>query len=315
MARQRKPTNLHLTLQRFAAPIVEDPQQHRSSWRDLMPSAREVRLDLGCGKGSFLKESALLEPDVLFVGMDYSPTCIARCAEKAVQSDLPNVRLIMADADQVTDLFAPGELDRIYLNFNAPFPKKKHAHLRLSHVERLMEYRTLLSSTGLLELRTDNVLYWRFSLEQLRIANYRALRQTTDLAAQPTWDQDREPVLTSEYFARTTQRGAHVYALLAQPGPAPDRWEQTAPLGLCEYLPQDLDQLDHIPYGMEDTVQNIRNRQKNQRLRQQAQSRADRLSQPDRPDRCSQSAKPAQPAQPITSERTTPPAQKERPHE
>ena len=134
MARQRKPTNLHLTLQRFAAPIVEDPQLHCGSWRDLMPGAREVRLDLGCGKGSFLKESALLEPDVLFVGMDYSPTCIARCAEKAVQSDLPNVRLIMADADQVTDLFAPGELDRIYLNFNAPFPKKKHARLRLSHV-------------------------------------------------------------------------------------------------------------------------------------------------------------------------------------
>ena len=244
--------------------------------------------------------------------MDYSPTCIARCAEKAVQSDLPNVRLIMADADQVTDLFAPGELDRIYLNFNAPFPKKKHARLRLSHVDRLMEYRTLLSSTGLLELRTDNVLYWRFSLEQLRIANYRTLRQTTDLAALTTWDRDRAPVLTSEYFARTTQRGAHVYALLAQPGPAPDHWEQTAPLGLCEYLPQDLDQLDHIPYGMESTVQNMRNRQANQRRRQQTQSRAGRPSQPGLPGQRSQSAKPAQPNSP---ESTTSPAQKESPHE
>lgn len=271
MARQRKPTNLHLTLQRFAAPIVEDPQQHRGSWRALMPQAREIRLDLGCGKGSFLQESALREPDVLFVGVDYSSTCIARCAEKVVTAALPNVRLIIADADQVTDLFAPGELDRIYLNFNAPFPKKKHARLRLSHVERLMGYRTLLRSTGLLELRTDNILYWRFSLEQLSIAGYRVLRQTQDLAAEPTWDDDQTPVLTSEYFDRTTQRGAHVYALLAQPGPAPDHWEQTAPLGLCEYLPDNLDELDHIPYGMESTVENIRNRQANQQRRRAAE--------------------------------------------
>lgn len=271
MARQRKPTNLHLTLARFAAPIVDHPEQHRGSWRALMPQGREIRLDLGCGKGSFLQESALREPDVLFVGVDYSPTCIARCAEKVVTAALPNARLVIADADQLDSLFAPGELDRIYLNFNAPFPKKKHAHLRLSHVERLMEYRTLLRSTGLLELRTDNILYWRFSLEQLRIANYRILRQTADLATLPTWDQDRAPVLTSEYFDRTTQRGAHVYALLAQPGPAPDHWEQTAPLGLCEYLPDNLDELDHIPYGMESTVENIRNRQANQQRRRAAE--------------------------------------------
>ncbi|MDO4502460.1 MAG: methyltransferase domain-containing protein [Coriobacteriia bacterium] len=274
MARQRKPTNLHLTLERFAAPIVNDPQAHRGTWRqDFMPQAREVRLDLGCGKGSFLEESAQREPDVLFVGIDYSDTCIARCAEKAVTCDLPNVRLVIADADQVAEFFAPLELDRVYLNFNSPFPKKKQAHLRLSHVERLMGYRDLVGQNGLVELRTDNILYWRWSLEQLRIAGYQVLRQTEDLAAEPDWDTDLPPVLTSEYFNRTTERGAHVYALLSHPGPAPATWEQTAPLGLCEYLPEDLDDLDHIPYGMESTVENMRNRLAREQRRAAHQAR------------------------------------------
>lgn len=261
MARPRKPHNLHLTLQRFAAPIVSNPEDHRGTWRqDFMPHAREVRLDLGCGKGSFLQESALREPDVLFIGIDYSDTCIARCAEKAVTNNLPNVRLVIADAGQVGAFFAPQELDRIYLNFNSPFPKKKQAGLRLSHVERLMGYRPLVGEEGLVELRTDNVLYWLFSLEQLRIAGYRILRQTNNLAGETDWHLGGPAVLTSEYFCRTTERGATAYALLANPAAAPEHWEQTAPLGLVEYLPEDLDSLEHVPYGMEDTVLNMRNR-------------------------------------------------------
>lgn len=264
MARQRKPTNLDKTLERYAAPIVKDPEQHQGSWRqDFMPHAREVRLDLGCGKGTFLEESAPLEPDVLFVGIDYSDTCIARCAEKAVEQHLPNVVLVIADASDIDKFFAPQELDRIYLNFNSPFPKKKQAWMRLSHIDRLAVYRTLVGETGLIEFRTDNVLYWQFSLEQFAIAQYRILRRTDDLAGEADWEQGRPPVLKSEYFNRTTEKGAHVFALFAEPGAAPDHMEQTARLSLSEYLPDDLDSLDYIPYGMESTVENIKARKAN----------------------------------------------------
>ena len=261
MARQRKPTNLHLTLQRFAAPIVEDPQLHCGSWRDLMPGAREVRLDLGCGKGSFIAEAAAAEPDVLFVGVDLSETCVARSAQKVCEAGLKNVRLIIDDASSIDRFFGEGELDRIYLNFNSPFPKKKYAAKRLTYLDHLLRYRLLLKEDGMLDLRTDNVLYWEFSLGQLEIANYNIVQRTDDLHADAA---AFNTVLSSEYDTRTVARGAHVRCLHAGPGPALEHYQQTTKLGLTEYLPEDLSTFDEVPYGMEDTFTNMRNRKANE---------------------------------------------------
>lgn len=280
MARARKPTNLDKTLERFSAAIVANPQEYRGRWAEsFAPEAREVRLDLGCGKGSFIEAAALAEPDVLFVGLDVSETCIARSAEKAVVNAIPNIVLITADASDILQFFAPGELARIYLNFNSPFPKKKHAAKRLTFIEHLMAYRTLVGEEGIVDMRTDNLPYWLFSLGQLEIAGYRILWQTEDLHAEAKNNQSRIPntaalILESEYDLRTVSKGATVYSLQAQPGPQPASWEQTKPLGLVEYLPSDLDSIERIPYGMEDTIFNMRNRAANaaaRRARRNAQ--------------------------------------------
>lgn len=263
--RQRKPTNLDQTLQRFHAPIVDNPCEHRGQWaQHFLPTAREVRLDLGCGKGSFIAEAAQAEPDVLFVGVDMSDTCIARSAQKVVEAQLPNVRLIIADAASIEDFFAPLELARIYLNFNSPFPKKKYAAKRLTHLDYLCRYRRLLGEDGLIDLRTDNVCYWGFTLAELEIAGYRILRTTDDLHRDAT---AFTTALNSEYDERTVSRGAHVRCLQAQPGPAPETMVQTDRLSLTDYLPENVEDFDDIPYGMEDTIINMRNRRANARAR------------------------------------------------
>ena len=117
--RQRKPTNLHVTLERYHEPIVDSPATVKGSWmRTLMPDARGLYLDLGCGKGIFLAEIAQKHPNVLFVGIDHSDVCVARTAQKVVEQELRNVRLICADAADLENIFGEGELDLIYLNFN-----------------------------------------------------------------------------------------------------------------------------------------------------------------------------------------------------
>ncbi len=265
--RQRKPTNLHLTLERYHAPIVDEPAVLSGRWvQTFMPHAPALYLDLGCGKGSFLAETAHKHPDVLFVGVDNSPVCVARAAQKVVEKGLENVRLIIADADNLEDYFASGELDLIYLNFNSPFPKKKHAEKRLTHLNHLVRYRRLLNRGGRIDLRTDNVLYWRFSLVELDIAGYEILTHSDDLHRDA---RQFDAVLASEYDALTTTRGARVRYLQAQPGPARESYQQTTKLGLADYLPEDIENFDEIPYGMEDTVTNMRNRKINAQARQQ----------------------------------------------
>ena len=254
MARARRPHNLEAKLEANSAAIIAEPQRLRGNWRSLMPHAREIRLDLGCGKGSFLAEAAQKEPDVLFVGIDISPICVANAALALVSKNITNAFVCEADAHKLREFFAIKELQYVYLNFSAPFPKAKNAKKRLTHLDFLMTYRQLVGETGTVEMRTDNVLFWEFSLRQFEIAGYSILQQTSNLHRDAACF---DTVLTSEYNTRATRDGVPVYALRAQPGPEPEHVEQCAPLGLLAYLPEDVEHFDQIPYGMEDAIANI----------------------------------------------------------
>lgn len=273
MARQRKPTNLWKTLERYQDAIVAEPEACKGKWAEtFLLGAREVRLDLGCGKGAFLAKAAAANPDVLFVGIDVSDTCVAHAAEKAVEQGLPNVQTVIADADRIAEFFAPGELSCIYLNFNSPFPKAKHAWRRLAYADRLMTYRELVGPEGTVDLRTDNSVYWAYALTQFRIAGYEILGQTEDLHNHPFPGYELH---RSEYDEKLVAKGAQVYALRARPGKAPSEApsQEGIAQSLVDYLPEDLESLDHIPYGMEDTVENFLNRKRNaeKKARRQAQ--------------------------------------------
>ena len=140
-ARLPKHFVLEERLERYRDAIEPDPYHWRGHWTSACAPAgatpfREVRLDLGCGKGSFTVEAARREPDVLFVGMDSEPVCIAYAAQRAVESGLPNVVFVPGTGMRIREMFSEGELGRIYLNFPTPFPRKRESHLRLVNLER-----------------------------------------------------------------------------------------------------------------------------------------------------------------------------------
>ncbi len=218
---------------------------------------REVRVDLGCGKGMFTAEAARREPDVLFVGIDFEPICIAYAAQKACEASLANEVLLSATGDRVAGLFGPGEVARLYLNFSTPFPRKKEAWQRLTHVDRLLEYRRMLGTTGEVLIKTDSQPFRDFTLTQLDLAGYEVLWTSDDARA------DRPDDPASEYEERLGAQGAKVLAIRARPvGETPADVRQTAPLSLVAYLPQNLEGLDYVPYGMNASVTNLRNREK-----------------------------------------------------
>lgn len=225
------------------------------------PTARELHLDLGCGKGQFAVAQAQRHPDVLFVGLDYDRTCIALAAQKACELELSNCVFALADGEDVSAYFGPGELARIYLNFSTPHPRKKHAAERLTHVDQLIAYRELLADGACIEMKTDSPPFYEFSLVQFDLAGYDVVRKTTDLHA---LDED-SPV--TEYEERLCALGAKVHACRAVKADRPFTNEQTAELSLFEYLPDNLDELEYVPYGMEGYVFNMRNRRAKEQAR------------------------------------------------
>ena len=266
----RLPKNFVLEerLERYADSIEASPERWAGQWAEAChpldadhdrTSFDEVRLDMGCGKGAFTVEAAAAEKSVLFVGIDFEPICIAYAAQKAEESGLDNVIFSPGVADKVTTYFAEGELSRIYLNFPTPFPRKKEAAQRLTHLDNLLRYRKILAPVATVLLKTDSYPLWGFSRTQFELAGYDIVWESDDARA----ERPNDPV--SWYEERLSAQGATVYAIEATPAREPKRAadgtvEQTASLSLIDYLPEDLSTMTYVPHGMQGTVTNLRNR-------------------------------------------------------
>jgi len=177
----RKKKNLGPRMEAASGVWVRDPAALRGNWRSLMPSARELRLEIGCGKGKFTVETAKAEPDVLMIALEKVPDAMVMAMEYAVREDVKNVFFIDADAALLPSLFADGEIDRIYLNFPDPWPRNKSAKLRLTFRTFLALYRRVLKDGGELWFKTDNAALFAFSLDEFAHCGYEVKNVTDDL--------------------------------------------------------------------------------------------------------------------------------------
>lgn len=182
--RMRKKKNLVPRMERCADRLVPDPYFLPGKWRTtLMPDARELRLELGCGKGRFTMETAKAEPDVLFIAVEKVPDAMVVAMERCQAAGLSNVFFVSADADQLPYFFIPGEVDRIYINFCDPWPTKRHAKRRLTHGSFLKLYRKTLKPGGQIHFKTDNSPLFEFSVEEIPQFGFSLSEVTRDLHA------------------------------------------------------------------------------------------------------------------------------------
>lgn len=257
----RLPKNFVLEerLERYAAVIELEPAALAGRWAEASAPLgekpfREVRLDVGCGKGAFLVASAQAEPDVLFIGLDAEPVCVAYASQHIMEAGLRNALIVPAKGSDVARIFAAGELAGMTINFPTPFPRKKEASKRLVALERLLEYRMVLAEDATLAFKTDHVPLFSFALTQFELAGYEIVCKSDDYRA------GHPDAPLSEYEERLAAAGARVHALIARVGELAEPPIQNASLSLVDYLPDDLHGLSYIPHGMQGTVVNLRNR-------------------------------------------------------
>lgn len=179
--RLRKKPHIDEKLQNFAdfvtrgdvQPITKEP-------------ARELYVELGTGKGDFITQIAERNPQINFIGLEVEATCVLAAARKVREKNLSNVRLIVFDVSNIAELFAEHEVDRLYINFCDPWPKKRHAKRRLTNVRFLELYRKILKPDGEIHFKTDNRGLFDYSLEQFALAGMTVSDVTNDLhAAEP----------------------------------------------------------------------------------------------------------------------------------
>ena len=169
-------------------------------------------LEVGCGKGGFACGMAKKYPDANIYAMERITDVVMLAAERAEREkdERPdNLRFILDGADGLREYFAPASLDRVYLNFSDPWPKKGYAKRRLTHRAFLHSYFRLLKMGGELRFKTDNVGLFDFSLEELAALGLTPHFVTRDLHNEP---EAADNVMT-EYETNFSSQGVPICSL------------------------------------------------------------------------------------------------------
>ena len=162
----------------------EPGEEKKGGWRELFGRQAPLHVELGTGKGDFISQLAALHPEINYIGIEAQQDVLYSAAQKVRERELPNVKLLVFDINNIEDIFAPGEVDRFYVNFCDPWPKARHAKRRLTHVNFLEKYRRLLKKGGELFFKTDNRPLFDFSLEQFELAGLQVADISFDLHAE-----------------------------------------------------------------------------------------------------------------------------------
>lgn len=164
-----------------SAYVIHDPEQYKGSIKELFGNSNPLHIEIGMGKGRFIMELATLHPKINYIGIEKYSSVLLRAIQKMEQNELPNLKFIRMDAEDITEVFEKEEVDRIYLNFSDPWPKDRHAKRRLPSKEFLARYDRILKKEGRLEFKTDNRDLFDFALEELPLAGWEAEKITFDL--------------------------------------------------------------------------------------------------------------------------------------
>lgn len=174
---------------------------------------KRLELEIGCGKGGFILALATKNPDTAFVAVEVCREALLLAVEKCKAAELKNVLFLCMDAQRLSDVFAAGEVEKIYLNFSDPWPKFRHAKRRLTAPAFLALYRTLLAKGGSVRQKTDNAPLFAYSVESFRENNWRLEDVTDDLHNSP---QASDNIMT-EYEKTWSEKGFTIHALTAFP--------------------------------------------------------------------------------------------------
>ena len=193
--------------------VADDPAALRGRWREHFQNENPLYIEIGMGKGRFLMDSAALYPEINFIGIEMYSSVLIRAVQKAEEQEKPlrNILFIREDAAHLPDIFAPGEVDRIYLNFSDPWPKERHAKRRLTSDRFLRKYEAVLGNSGGIQFKTDNTDLFDFSLCSIRDRGWTLDCVSRDLHSDASLMRDN---VMTEYEERFSTEG-HAICFLA----------------------------------------------------------------------------------------------------
>ena len=169
-----------------------------------------VCMEIGCGKGLFVCETAKRNPSVNYVAVELLDNIIVMACERCRRYQLGNVRFFNCGADYLPRYIADNTLSKLYLNFSPPFPGDRYENRRLT-CDRLMEYyNKMLKRDGEIHLKTDDKGFFDYSYDQMIKHGY--LIKIEDVQK----IQTNEDYVKTEYEIKFNNENKPIYKFIAK---------------------------------------------------------------------------------------------------
>ncbi|MBQ1813187.1 MAG: tRNA (guanosine(46)-N7)-methyltransferase TrmB [Bacilli bacterium] len=171
--------------------IVLNPSEYKGEWKKVFNNSNPIHIEIGMGKGKFILENAIKNPNINYIGIEKFDSAISRAIKKIENYKLDNIRLIRIDAEELSNVFN-SEVDTLYLNFSDPWPKDRHEKRRLTHKHFLDIYDIILKNKLIIQ-KTDNRKLFEYSICSLVDYGYKIEKISLDL------HKDSQDIVTTEY--------------------------------------------------------------------------------------------------------------------
>lgn len=186
--------------------VIASPEQYKGNWDKVFQNDQPLHIEIGTGKGRFITEMAKAHPDINYIGIELFDSVIITALDRCIEANIPNVKLLNVNAKDLMDYFAKGDVDRIYLNFSDPWPKKRHEKRRLTYKDFLKTYENILVDEGEIHFKTDNQGLFESSLKSF--SEYGCLLTYVSLDLHRS---DFEGNIMTEYEEKFSQKGNRIY--------------------------------------------------------------------------------------------------------
>lgn len=173
---------------------IKNPEEIKGKWREKFNNNNSIHLELGCGKGYFVKKSGLKNPGINYIAIDLIDTILG-VANRNIQEEfgsknITNILLTRYDVEAINNILDKSDdIERIYINFCNPWPKPRHKKRRLTHVRQLEKYKQFLKQNGEIYFKTDDNGLFKESLEYFEESGFETIKITYNLNEEPDfWD-------------------------------------------------------------------------------------------------------------------------------
>ena len=190
--------------------VILNPADAKGRWQEIFGNDHPIHVEVGSGKGAFVSGMAKANPEINYIGIDIQKSVLSYALDKVLATDVPNIKLLWVDGSDLTDYFEEGEIDRLYLNFSDPWPKKRHEKRRLTYQSFLATYQQILPGNGEIHFKTDNRGLFEYSLVSFSQYGMKLKGVWLDLHA-----SDFEDNVLTEYEQKFANKGQVIYRVEA----------------------------------------------------------------------------------------------------